>query len=235
MCSYKQVMWLSQHFFMYIKQCLCGSHDQHQVRVPSRRCRGDKTVSSSWLNAIFPVFDLLIGKKNKNKNKTPAGQGWSTVAQFQKCEVSYQLQKSTLNWLSNGTLVLWVLLWCSKQLKPLQLANPKHVKSNTGINFKPLEEETTIVCLWRSHCNIQLSVNGRDRRFFVPSPTVYHTILQSPHEKAIYKQWRLTVCTGLIKHIFWIKEKDINRFFFPSIMYKEEVLENDWAPRWVIV
>lgn len=35
----------------------------------------------------------------------------------------------------------------------------------------------------------------------VPSPTVYHTILQLCHEKAIYKQWRLTICTGLIKFL----------------------------------
>lgn len=112
---------------------------------------------------------------------------------------------------------------------------PEHVKTNTGNRFKQLEEVTTIICLRRSHFNIQLSVNGRDHFLFSPSPTVFHTILQSPHEKAIYKQWRLTICTGLIKHIFSIKEKDINRFFFfPSIMYKEqkkEVLENDWAPQ----
>lgn len=97
---------------------------------------------------------------------------------------------------------------------------------------------TTIITLWRSHCNIQLFIHGRDRLLFVPSPTVYHIILQLPHEKAIYKQWRLTICTGLIKWIFWINKKKFINKFFPSFIYREQrggVEKNDWAPQshWV--
>lgn len=56
-----------------------------------------------------------------------------------KCEVSFQLQKSTLNWLSNGTLVLWVILWCLKQGKPLSLGNPNMWKQTlriTSMSYK---------------------------------------------------------------------------------------------------
>lgn len=48
--------------------------------------------------------------------------------------------------------------WHSGSL--LVLGKNKHWESFQ----KQLEEVTTIIiCLWRSHCNIQLSVNGRDR------------------------------------------------------------------------
>lgn len=68
--------------------------------------------------------------------ETPAGWGWNTVAQLQKCEVSYQLHKSTLNWLSNGTLVLRVILWCLKQGKPLLIGNPNIWKQTLRITSK---------------------------------------------------------------------------------------------------
>lgn len=44
-CSYRQAMWLSQHFLCTYKQCICGSYDQHQVQVPARQSRGDKTIT----------------------------------------------------------------------------------------------------------------------------------------------------------------------------------------------
>lgn len=110
--------------------------------------------------------------------------------------------------------------WHSGSL--LVLGKNKHWESFQ----KQLEEVTTIIiCLWRSHCNIQLSVNGRDR-LLSRSISHYLTVASwGKKKKAIYKQWRLTICTGLIKHIFLIikekKKKDINRFF-PSIMYTEQ-------------
>ena len=86
--------------------------------------------------------------------ETPAGCSTSP----KKCEASYQLQRSTLYWLSK---------WHSGSLLVLRSgANPLPTceKQTLGIISKQLEEVTTvIICLWRSHCNIQLSVNGRDR------------------------------------------------------------------------
>lgn len=93
--------------------------------------------------------------------------------------------------------------WHSGSL--LVLGKNKHWESFQ----KQLEEVTTIIiCLWRSHCNIQLSVNGRDR-LLSRSISHYLTVASwGKKKKAIYKQWRLTICTGLIKHIFLIiKEK----------------------------
>lgn len=178
-------------------------------RSPVDNVEGIKQQSTSWLNAIVPhhrrAADLSISSPG-----TPAGWGWrSTVVVVVKKNVRWVVsyRKSTLNWLSNGTLVLEVLVLEAGRTPSTWY--PTCVKTNTENNFHQLEEVTTIVCLWRSHCNIQLSINGRDRPLFVPSPTVYHTILQ---EKAIYKQWRLTVCTGLI---FWIQEKRYKQILFP--------------------
>lgn len=108
--------------------------------------------------------------------------------------------------LTDVQMALWSCAFspsAQSRANPFRLVprHPEHVKTNTGNNFIQLEEVTTVVRLWRSHCNIQLSVNGRDRLPFVPSHTVYHIILQLPHEKAIYKHWRLTICTGLIKRL----------------------------------
>lgn len=47
-------------------------------------------------------------------------------------------------------------------------------------------------------CNIQLSVNGRDPLLRLPLPPKYITLFYSVplgKQKAIYKQWRLTICT----------------------------------------
>lgn len=135
---------------------------------------GDRPESSSWLNAFLACVaaellqasgSALVLLHRKNSQAGRGGGGWrrghsSTIPK--KHEVGYQLLKSTLNWLSNGTLVLRVLLRRSKQGEPPPLGIP-NMWTNTGINAKQLGEVTTIMCLWRSHCNIQLSVNGRDR------------------------------------------------------------------------
>lgn len=107
----------------------------------------------------------------------------------------------------NGTLVLQVLFWCSTR-KPQQFGAPD-VTTNTGNSFKQSEEVTTVIRLWRSRNsqNIQLSINGKDHLPFVFSPTVYHTMLQLPCEKAIYKQRNLTICTVLIKVSSGLKKK----------------------------
>lgn len=134
-------------------------------------------------------------------SETPAGMRQSIEAQFQKCEVISYTQLTF-----NGTLVLQVLFWCSKR-KPQQFGAPD-VTTNTGNNFKQSEEVTTVIRLWRSRNsqNIQLSINGKDLPF-VFSPTVYHTMLQLPCEKAIYKQRSLTICTVLIKVSSGLKKK----------------------------
>lgn len=43
--------------------------------------------------------------------------------------------------------------------------------------------QVTIAMLWRSYCNVQLSINGRGRFPFESPPTVYQTIIQFPWKK----------------------------------------------------
>lgn len=68
-----------------------------------------------------------------------------------------------------------------------------------------------------------------DYRHFVPSLTVFHTILQFAH----YEPWCLTLCTASIQLILWIiKETGINSFSLRLCTEKEEeVLEKAGAPR----
>lgn len=109
--------------------------------------------------------------------------------------------------------------WHSGSL--LVLGKNKHWESFQ----KQLEEVTTIIiCLWRSHCNIQLSVNGRDR-LLSRSISHYLTVASWGKKKKPFtsngalqyvQDWS-NISSWLLKK----KKKDINRFF-PSIMYTEQ-------------
>lgn len=104
-------------------------------RSPADNMGRGITATSSWLNAISTA-SRESGRPQGFVSETSSGQGWSTAERFQKeCEVSYQLQKSTLSWLSNGTLVLWVSL-VLKAGHASSTWHPKHVKTNTENNVR---------------------------------------------------------------------------------------------------
>lgn len=105
-------------------------------------------------------------------------------------------------------MALWSWrFWCSKQGKPRPLGTPHAWRQTLRIISRKRWPPSSVS---GGHTvTFSYPLTAEIVPLFVPSPpTVYHTIL---HEKAIYKQWRLTICTGFIKHIF--KEKDINWFF----------------------
>lgn len=136
-------------------------------------------------SSVFGFFFLLLSLE------TPAGCGTSPKEMWGELSVTEKYTLLTFKKWHSGSLLV--------------LGKNKHWESFQ----KQLEEVTTIIiCLWRSHCNIQLSVNGRDR-LLSRSISHYLTVASwGKKKKAIYKQWRLTICTGLIKHIFLIiKEK----------------------------
>lgn len=93
---------------LYIKQCLCGSHDQQQVQVPSTQCRREKTISYSWLNAIFFSCRLQYLRLSRFIGNTS----------WMGSEHSSRLQ---------------ALFWCSKPGKPQPFGTPDTWKQTRGI------------------------------------------------------------------------------------------------------
>lgn len=80
----KKVMWLSQHFFMYMKQCYVDHMTNIRSRPPVNGVEGIKHYHPS-LNAIF-LHDGRAAHLSvcvcPASSETPAGWGWSTVAHF---------------------------------------------------------------------------------------------------------------------------------------------------------
>lgn len=134
---------------------------------------------------------------------------------------------------TTAIIMRWVISYRKVHLTDFQMAlwffppNPLHLVPQTCEN-KHWKEATTIVCLWRSPCNIHLCVNGRYRLLFVPSPTVCHTILQQPRGKS-HLQAMAPYVIYRIDQMYFLKEQRRGSSFSLHLCTesKEKVLERD--------
>lgn len=89
-------------------------------------------------------------------------------------------------------------LFFSQKKAKLSILFPKMYENKHWEKFQRGDQR----CLSQrgSHCNIQLSINGKERTSSLFHLSQYITLsYRSIWKKAFYKQWCLTICTTLVK------------------------------------